>query len=156
VSTQKILVSIQKKLVWWADPPVDTWQDGPVALMGDAAHAMYPTGSNGASQAIIDARVMGACLLTHGVSQKALQTYDNQLCEPVSKLILRNRGAGPFGLLNMVNDRCGGVFDNIDDVISPTERAAFMAGYKDAAGFAKEALNAAPQTIPTGSKVTLR
>ncbi len=135
--------------------PVDTWQDGPVALMGDAAHAMYPTGSNGASQAIIDARVMGACLLTHGVSQKALQTYDDQLCEPVSKLILRNRGAGPFGLLNMVNDRCGGVFDDIDDIIPPTERAAFMAGYKAAAGFAKEALNAAAQTIPTGSKVTL-
>ena len=39
--------------------PVPTWQDGPVALLGDAAHAMYPTGSNGASQAIVDARVLG-------------------------------------------------------------------------------------------------
>ena len=42
--------------------PVATWQDGNVVLMGDAAHAMYPTGSNGASQAIIDARVLGASL----------------------------------------------------------------------------------------------
>ncbi|MEV8727969.1 FAD-dependent monooxygenase, partial [Klebsiella pneumoniae] len=48
--------------------PVPTWIDGPVALLGDAAHAMYPTGSNGASQAIVDARVLGGCLLTHGVT----------------------------------------------------------------------------------------
>jgi 5-methylphenazine-1-carboxylate 1-monooxygenase len=46
--------------------PVPTWVDGRVALLGDAAHAMYPTGSNGASQAIVDARVLGACLLDHG------------------------------------------------------------------------------------------
>ena len=134
--------------------PVDTWQDGAVALMGDAAHAMYPTGSNGASQAIIDARVLGASMLDHGVTPAALKAYDQQLCEPVSKLILRNRGAGPFGLLNMVNDRCGGKFDNIDDVISAEERADFMACYKSAAGFAMETLNAAPQTIQDGSKLS--
>ncbi|MCI2399659.1 flavin-dependent oxidoreductase [Aliiroseovarius subalbicans] len=134
--------------------PVSTWRDGAVALMGDAAHAMYPTGSNGASQAVIDARVLGACLLQHGVTQAALAAYDDQLCAPVSELILRNRGAGPFGLLNMVAERCGGVFDNIDDVISPQERAEFLAGYKSAAGFAIEALNAAPRTIAPGAKVT--
>src|SRR5512140_821360 len=59
-----------------------------------------------------------------------------------------NRGAGPFGLLNLVDERCGGTFDNIDDVIPPKERAEFMAGYKTAAGFAIESLNKAPQTIP--------
>ncbi|KAG1715249.1 hypothetical protein GQR58_000216 [Nymphon striatum] len=52
----------------------------------------------------------------------------------------KSRGAGPFGLLNMVDERCGGMFDNIDDVISKEERAAFMAGYKAAAGFAIETL----------------
>lgn len=135
--------------------PVSTWQDGAVALMGDAAHAMYPTGSNGASQAIIDARELGASLLQHGLTASALKAYDDKLCGPVSKLILRNRGAGPFGLLNMVNERCGGVFDNIDDVIPSEERAGFMGAYKSAAGFAMEALNAAPQTILTGAKVTL-
>ncbi|MCB1460169.1 MAG: flavin-dependent oxidoreductase, partial [Nitratireductor sp.] len=71
-------------------------------------------------------------------------------------LILRNRGAGPFGLLNMVNDRCGGEFDNIDDVIPAEERAQFMAGYKAAAGFAIEQLNAAPRMIAEGAKVTMR
>lgn len=133
--------------------PVDTWQDGGVALMGDAAHAMYPTGSNGASQAIIDARVLGACMLDHGIAPAALAAYNQQLCEPVSKLILRNRGAGPFGLLNMVDDRCGGKFDDIDDVISAEERAEFMAGYKSAAGFAMETLNAAPQIIRDSAKI---
>ena len=133
--------------------PVDTWVDGPVALLGDAAHAMYPTGSNGASQAIIDARVMGAKMLEHGVSSAALKAYNDQLIEPISALVLRNRGAGPFGLLNLVNERCGGEFDEIDDVISPQERDEFMEKYKSAAGFARDALNEAPSIIAAGSKV---
>jgi 2-polyprenyl-6-methoxyphenol hydroxylase-like FAD-dependent oxidoreductase len=132
--------------------PVTTWRDGPVALLGDAAHAMYPTGSNGGSQAIVDARVLGAAMAERGVTQDALAAYDNKLCGPISQLILRNRGAGPFGLLNIVDERCGGTFENIDDVIPPAERAEFMAGYKAAAGFAIEKLNTAPQTIPTGAR----
>jgi len=52
----------------------------------------------------------------------------------------------------MVDERCGGTFDNIDDVIPPQERAEFMAGYKAAAGFAIEALSKAPQTIPNGAQ----
>lgn len=132
--------------------PVSTWQDGPVALLGDAAHAMYPTGSNGASQAIVDARVLGGCMVEHGVTPTALAAYNAKLCGPISQLILRNRGAGPFGLLNIVDERCGGVFDNIDDIISPGERAEFMAGYKAAAGFAIETLNRSAPTIPQGAR----
>ena len=133
--------------------PVPTWCDGPVALMGDAAHAMYPTGSNGASQAIVDARVLGACMIAHGVTPAALAAYDAQLCGPISQLILRNRGAGPFGLLNMVDERCGGTFENIDDVVPAKERTDFMVGYKAAAGFAIEKLNSAPRTIAQGARV---
>ncbi len=135
--------------------PVETWVDGGVALMGDAAHAMYPTGSNGASQAIIDARTLGVAMLEHGVTRAALATYDDTLCGPVSKLILRNRGAGPFGLLNLVDERCGGAFESIDDVIPTEERDAFMAAYKAAAGFAIDALNAAPRTIAEDASVAL-
>jgi 2-polyprenyl-6-methoxyphenol hydroxylase-like FAD-dependent oxidoreductase len=135
--------------------PVATWVDGPVALMGDAAHAMYPTGSNGASQAIVDARILGAAMVAHGVTPAALAAYDAALCGPISQLVLRNRGAGPFGLLNLVDERCGGVFDDIDDVIPPEERAAFMAGYKAAAGFAIEQLNAAPPTIAASARVAM-
>ena len=133
--------------------PVPTWVDGHTALLGDAAHVMYPVGSNGASQAIVDARVLGAAMLQHGVTPAALQAYDQRLCADISALVLRNRGAGPFGLLGLVDERCGGVFDNIDDVIPAAERDAFMARYKAAAGFAIETLNAAPPTIPAGARV---
>ncbi len=133
--------------------PVPTWVDGRVALLGDAAHVMYPVGSNGASQAIVDARVLGAALVEHGVTPAALQGYDQRLCADVSALVLRNRGAGPFGLLGLVDERRGGVFDDIDTVIPAAERAAFMARYKAAAGFAVETLNAAPPTIAPGARV---
>jgi 2-polyprenyl-6-methoxyphenol hydroxylase-like FAD-dependent oxidoreductase len=133
--------------------PVPTWRDGPVLLLGDAAHAMYPTGSNGGSQAVVDARVLGAAMIAHGATEEALATFDAQLCGPISQLVLRNRGAGPFGLLNMVDERCGGAFDNIDNVIGPQERAEFMAGYKAAAGLAIEKLNNAPPTIAPGARV---
>ena len=135
--------------------PIPTWQDGPVVLMGDAAHPMYPTGSNGGSQAIVDARVLGACLIEHGVTPAALEAFDRKFCGPIGQVVLRNRGAGPFGLLNMVDERCGGTFKNIDDVIPAKERAEFMAGYKAAAGFATENLNKAPPTIPNGSRARL-
>ncbi|CAG0999208.1 MAG: flavin-dependent oxidoreductase [Rhizobiaceae bacterium] len=135
--------------------PIPTWRDGRVALIGDAAHPMYPTGSNGASQAIVDGRVLGAALVVHGLTPEALVAYDEKLCGPVGQLVLRNRGAGPFGLLNLVDERCGGTFDDIDAVIPPEERAAFMAGYKTAAGFAIETLNAAPPIIPAGARVVL-
>jgi len=127
--------------------PVPTWVDRRVALLGDAAHVMYPTGSNGASQAVIDARVLGASILQHGVTPAALQAYDERLCAEVSAVVLRNRGAGPFGLLNLLDERCGGVFDDIDAVIPAAERDAFMSRYKAAAGFAMETLNGSPPII---------
>lgn len=133
--------------------PVPSWVDGRMALLGDAAHVMYPTGSNGASQAIIDGRVLGAKFLEHGLTPDALAAYDAQLCQPVSELVLRNRGAGPFGLLNLVDERCGGVFDDINSIIPQAERDAFMAGYKAAAGFAIERLNASPPTIAPGVRL---
>jgi 2-polyprenyl-6-methoxyphenol hydroxylase-like FAD-dependent oxidoreductase len=133
--------------------PVPTWVDRRVALLGDAAHVMYPTGSNGASQAVIDARVLGASILEHGVTPAALQAYDERLCAEVSAVVLRNRGAGPFGLLNLLDERCGGVFDDIDAVIPAAERDAFMSRYKAAAGFAMETLNGSPPIIAAGATV---
>lgn len=135
--------------------PVPTWVDDRVALLGDAAHVMYPTGSNGGSQAIIDARVLGVSLLAQGVTPAALRDYDAKLCKDVSALVLRNRGAGPFGLLNLLDERCGGVFDDIEKVIPRAERDEFMRGYRTAAGFAMEKLNASPPILAKGAgKVT--
>ncbi len=133
--------------------PIPRWVDGRVALIGDAAHVMYPTGSNGASQGIVDARILGAQMLEHGVSPQALLDYEARLREPISQLVLRNREAGPFGILNVVDERCGGVFDDIDAVMPLAEREALMARYKAAAGLAIEQLNAAPPTIAPGARV---
>ena len=90
------------------------------------------------------------------VSQQALERYDTTLCGPISNLILRNRGAGPFGLLNILDERCGGTFDDIDDVIPPAERAAFMSDYKAAAGFAMESLNRATPIIEPGAQAPVQ
>ena len=136
--------------------PVPSWvngEGGRVALLGDAAHVMYPVGSNGASQAIVDARVLGAALVARGVGPAALRAYDDRLCAEISALVLRNRSAGPFGLLGLVDERCGGVFDDIDQVIPAAEREAYMARYKSAAGLAIETLNAAAPTIAAGACV---
>ena len=131
--------------------PVATWRDGNVVLLGDAAHPMYPTGSNGATQAVVDARVLGAAMLEHGVTAAALKDYDDRLCREISGVVLRNRGAGPFGILNMVDERCGSVFDDINDVMSKDEMDEFMHRYVQAAGYAMDALNSAPPTIAPGS-----
>lgn len=133
--------------------PVATWRDGNVVLLGDAAHPMYPTGSNGAAQAVVDARVLGASMLKHGATPAALKDYDDRLCEDISGVVLRNRGAGPFGILNRVDERCGSVFENINDVMSKGEMDELMRGYVKAAGYAMDALNSAPPTIAPGSRV---
>ena len=135
--------------------PIPTWQDQHVALIGDAAHVMYPTGSNGASQAIMDARYLGAAILQHGVNARALQAFDEQFCKPIGEVVLRNRGAGPFGLLNLLDDRCGGVFEDIDSVIPEAERNEFMQVYKNAAGLAIEKLNSAPAIIPEHARIAV-
>ena len=100
----------------------------------------------------MDARVLGAAMVQHGVTPDALAAVDAELCGPLSQLVLRNRGAGPFGLLDLVDQRCGGQFDDIDDVVPQAERDELMAGYKAAAGFAIEQLATAGPTIAPGAR----
>ena len=127
--------------------PIENWVDGRCVLIGDAAHVMYPVGSNGASQAIVDARVLGAAMQQLGVSVAALKSFESAMLQDVNELVLRNRGAGPIGILGLVEERCGGVFDDIEDVIPREEIEDYMARYKAAAGFAIETLNNSPRTI---------
>ena len=127
--------------------PLENWVDDRCVVIGDAAHPMYPVGSNGASQAIIDARLLGAAFLQHGVQPTSLLAYQNTTIESINQLVLRNRGAGPIGILGLVEERCGGIFENIEDIIPREEIEDYMSKYKAAAGFAIEALNAAPPTI---------
>jgi hypothetical protein len=97
--------------------------------------------------------VLGAAMIEHGITARALEAYDTRLCSEVSAVVLRNRGAGPFGLLNLLDERCGGVFDDIDAVIPAAERDGFMSRYKSAAGFAMETLNSSPPIIAPGAQV---
>ncbi|UWR88149.1 flavin-dependent oxidoreductase [Phaeobacter inhibens] len=134
--------------------PLPGWQDGPVSLMGDAAHPTYPVGSNGASQAIVDARVIGAQMLAHGINPQALSAYEAAVRPVTTAVALANRaGGGPDGVLQQVEDLCGGDFSNIGDVIPQADLAAHAAKYKSIAGFSIEELNARPRTIPAGTRI---
>ena len=132
--------------------PLPRWTEGRVTLMGDAAHPTYPVGSNGASQAIVDARVIGASLLAHGVTPAALEAYEAQIRPLTTAVGLANRkGGGPDAVLQMVEDICGGDFEKIDDVIPTADLAAHAARFKSIAGFSIAELNAKPAIIPTGA-----
>lgn len=130
--------------------PAPHWIHGSVALLGDAAHAMYPVGSNGASQAIIDARVLGAAFVEHGVGRDALGAYESALIEDRSAMVLRNRGAGPVSMLEPFDERSEEIFGDID-AIQPEALERFVFGYRSASNEAIAALNEAPPTILTGA-----
>ncbi len=123
--------------------PVPTWTFGRATLLGDAAHPMYPRGSNGAGQAILDARFLADSLKEHGVGEAALQVYDKVRVEATSKVVLMNRRNPPDAILREVYERTGGKrFENIYDVISQQEMEDISSGYKKVAGFSKEQLAA--------------
>jgi 2-polyprenyl-6-methoxyphenol hydroxylase-like FAD-dependent oxidoreductase len=130
--------------------PLPSWVDGPVALLGDAAHVMYPTGSNGATQAIVDARTLGAMMLQHGATPRALKGYCDKLHQPMTDLILRNRASGPLALLDIAKTRCQGNWSKLDQMMPPEERQSYLSDYKRAAGYDVGTLNSSPSTIPSG------
>ena len=127
--------------------PLPQWSFGPVTLLGDAAHAMYPIGSNGASQGIIDARVLARELRDQGVGQGALQSYDDIRREAVNAVVLANRGDGPDKILDIVADRAPDGFDDIETVMSLSERQAFADRYKALTGMTINELNKRPAII---------
>lgn len=119
--------------------PLPRWSFGRVTLLGDAAHPMYPVGSNGASQAILDARCLAACL-TSGVGiEAALARYDAERRPATADIVLANRRGGPEGVIDMIEARAPNGFDAIDEVASYEERKAMVRGYASLAGFARPA-----------------
>ncbi|MEO1612187.1 MAG: flavin-dependent oxidoreductase [Pseudomonadota bacterium] len=127
--------------------PVGHWTEGRVTLMGDAAHIMYPTGSNGASQAIVDARKIGRAFIEHGAGSAALAAYEAEMRPRMAKVIAANRGAGPDYVLEIVRRRSGGYFEDVETIMPYAERAAFADDYKRTAGFDVATLNAQPPIV---------
>jgi len=122
--------------------PLPTWTSGRVTLLGDAAHPMYPRGSNGAGQAILDARYLTGCFNRKGVTVEALDEYDQVRVAATSKVVLMNRANPPDTVLRVVYERSGGKpFRHISDVISEAELREIGARYRAVAGFDIEALS---------------
>ena len=121
--------------------PLPRWTFGRVTLLGDAAHPMVPRGSNGAGQAILDARALTSALLAGDDPVAALAAYEKQRLEATTRVVLTNRSNPPDALLREVFERTNDQpFGAIDDVISRDEIAALSEGYKRIAGYSKEAL----------------
>jgi 5-methylphenazine-1-carboxylate 1-monooxygenase len=126
--------------------PLPWWSKGRVTLLGDAAHPMVPRGSNGAGQAIVDARALADCLAALEDPAAALRAYEDHRLEPTAKVVRTSRTNPPDAILREVYRRTGDrPFDRIEDVISAEELAALSEGYKRVAGYDRESLQGEPR-----------
>ena len=123
--------------------PLPRWSYGRVTLLGDAAHPMYPVGSNGASQAILDARFLADRLNDAEHAVHALWLYEQTRLPMTAEIVRSNRRGGPEGVIDAVEERAPDGFSNIDDVLSFEQRKAIVGGYASKAGFAREQVNVA-------------
>ncbi len=131
--------------------PLSRWTFGRVTLLGDAAHPMYPIGSNGASQAILDARVLTREILAHGETNAALAAYEAERRPATTDLVMLNRRNGPEQVMQLVEERAPNGFGVVTDVLSQQELEDIAANYKRVAGFQVDALNAKPPIVPRAS-----
>jgi 2-polyprenyl-6-methoxyphenol hydroxylase-like FAD-dependent oxidoreductase len=124
--------------------PIPRWSFGRVTLLGDAAHPMYPIGSNGASQSILDARSVAQALVDNpGSVEAGLAAYEHERLPPTAAIVHANRGNGPEQVMQLAHERAPDGFTDIDDVVPLAEREAIAARYKQVAGFSKVALGGA-------------
>lgn len=117
--------------------PLTSWTEGRVALLGDAAHPMYPIGANGASQAIIDGRVLADCL-AESATMDGLRAYESNRLPSTTAVVLNNRKGGPEKVLDIAAARVQGPDDKIEDIISAEELDQVAAAYRNVAGFQKK------------------
>lgn len=133
--------------------PLERWTFGRVTLLGDAAHPMYPIGSNGASQAILDARTLAFELATCGDVDSALERYESARRPPTSKIVLANRRNGPEQVMQIAHERAPHGFSRVEEAISREELEAIHLDYKRIAGFEVASLNARPSLTPPSQAI---
>jgi 2-polyprenyl-6-methoxyphenol hydroxylase-like FAD-dependent oxidoreductase len=121
--------------------PLPRWSFGRVTLMGDAAHPMYPVGSNGAAQAILDARSLTDWLVKADHPMQALWAYETDRLAKTAEIVRLNRTGGPERVIDEVEKRAPAGFEYIDRVLSRDEREAIVRGYAGKAGFALSQVN---------------
>lgn len=117
--------------------PLESWGEGRVTLLGDAAHPMYPIGANGASQAILDGRVLADCL-AEAPGPEGLSAYEAIRRPITTNVVLSNRAGGPEKVLDLAAARVTGPEDRIEDLITPEELEEVAASYRTVAGFQKK------------------
>jgi 5-methylphenazine-1-carboxylate 1-monooxygenase len=122
--------------------PLPRWSFGRATLLGDAAHPMYPVGSNGASQAVLDARALARHLTGGAGVVDALAAYDAERRPMTAEIVLNNRKGGPERVIDVLEERAPDGFTDIDAVASHAEREAIVRGYASMSGFAREQVNA--------------
>jgi 2-polyprenyl-6-methoxyphenol hydroxylase-like FAD-dependent oxidoreductase len=124
--------------------PVDAWVDGRIALIGDAAHPMYPIGANGSSQAILDAEAIAECIAARpGDLPGALLEYQSRRLAAANAVVLANRGRGPEKLLELAEARlAAGPVPDGEPLLDAATIDAVTLGYRRTAGFEREALEA--------------
>ncbi len=115
--------------------PLPRWTFGRVTLLGDAAHTMYPVGSNGASQAILDARCLADAMAGAEHPRAALWQYEKERLPKTAEVVETNRAGGPERVIDEVEKRAPAGFGNVDDVLSHADREAIVRGYAQMAGF---------------------
>ncbi len=120
--------------------PLPRWSFERVTLLGDAAHPMYPIGSNGSAQAILDARYLADCLSNETSLSYALREYEAERLPRTTGIVLRNRMNGPEQVMQLAEERAPQGFARIDDVIPREKLEEISLRYKRLAGFDKDAL----------------
>lgn len=128
--------------------PLPRWTFGRVTLLGDAAHAMYPIGSNGATQAIIDGRVLAYHLARAPSLDEGLAAYEAARRPATARIVEMNRANGPDQVIELANSRAPNRDDDLDAALPMADRKAIADGYKKIAGFDPAALNARPSFDP--------
>jgi 2-polyprenyl-6-methoxyphenol hydroxylase-like FAD-dependent oxidoreductase len=121
--------------------PLPRWSFGRVTLLGDAAHPMYPVGSNGASQAIIDASCIAPLLAEMKDVAKSFKAYEAERLPATTKIVQDNRIGGPERVIDVVEERAPDGFVNLDEVVSHGELEAIVKGYSRMAGFDQTQVN---------------
>jgi 5-methylphenazine-1-carboxylate 1-monooxygenase len=121
--------------------PLPRWTDGRITLLGDAAHPMYPVGSNGASQAILDARCLADLLVSSDSPQAALAAYERERLPATAQIVRMNRKGGPESVIDAVESLAPDGFRNIDDVLTFEQRKSIVRGYASIAGFTQDKVN---------------